>query len=66
MLAIASTPESSPENFWIAASTSLAVATTGRTSRPVIVRMSSSAYTLAGSDIATSRRPSRSPIGRAR
>ena len=43
MLAIASTWESMPENFWIASSTSFAVATTGWTSRPVIVRMSSSA-----------------------
>ena len=43
MLAIASTWESMPAYFWIAASTSLAVATTGSTSRPVIVRMSSSA-----------------------
>jgi hypothetical protein len=34
MLAIASTPESMPEYFWIAASTSLAVDTTGNTSRP--------------------------------
>ena len=43
MLAIASTPESMPECFWIAASTSAAVATTGNTSRPVIVRISSRA-----------------------
>ena len=43
MLAIASTCESMPENFWIACSTSFAVATTGWTSRPVIVRMSSRA-----------------------
>ena len=43
MSAIASTCESRPANFWIACSTSFAVATTGWTSRPVIVRMSSSA-----------------------
>ena len=55
-----------PAYFWIARSTSAAVATTGWTSRPVIVRMSSSAYTFAGSDIATSSLPSRSPIGMAR
>ena len=38
-----STWESRPANFWIACSTSADVATTGWTSRPVIVRMSSSA-----------------------
>ena len=43
MLAMASTWESMPAYFWIARSTSFAVATTGCTSRPVIVRMSSSA-----------------------
>ena len=62
----ASTWSPMPENFWIACSTSFDVATTGRTSRPVIVRMSSSAYTFAGSDIATRSLPSSSPIGRAR
>ncbi len=50
----------------MACSTSLAVATTGWTSRLVMARMSSSAYTLAGSDIATSSLPSRSPMGIAR
>ena len=64
--ASASTWPSMPANFWIACSTSAAVATTGCTSRLVIVRMSSSAYTLAGSDMATSSFPSRSPIGIAR
>ena len=39
----ASTCPSMPANFWIACSTSAAVATTGWTSRFVIVRMSSSA-----------------------
>ena len=52
MLAIASTPESMPEYFWIAASTSAAVATTGNTSRPVIVR------------IRRARRRSRGPTSR--
>ena len=65
-LARASTSSSIWLNFWIAASTSEDVATIGTTSRPVTVRMSSSAYTFAGSDIATSSFPSRSPIGSAR
>ena len=62
----ASTDPSIAPNLRMAATTSAAVATTGWMSRPVIVRMSSSAYTLAGSDIATRSTPSRSAYGRAR
>ena len=57
-MASASTWSPMPEYLWIACSTSLAVATRGRTSRPVIERMSSSAYMFAGSDIATRSFPS--------
>jgi hypothetical protein len=50
----------------MAASMSPAVATTGFTSMPVIVRMSSRANTFEGSDMATISRPSSNPIGMAR